>query len=333
MNITNTPTAGVIRELLKQAPSAGQILHGLYGIDFTAPLYAAKIEGKFTPAAIAKAVQAAGINPHKARIACLDTSPEPYRANSLHLTEIHADGGFSVELPKRLWKVNKRDDRNDALRIDTYCRKADFNEYRKRDGVTAYIIAQADERRTPEKAATVDRTARFKYVKHDTHRGKDGTVYVTTVYTRRTDDTGSAYSINEHGNYYRVSDLEKYRELTEIIDKSGYITQDHRDELRSRARALRAEREKAAYLQNDHTAEVKALRAETEAVRDILADTLRKTAGTYDAIGTIAKRIDSLKWRFFELERIEERTATATYSSEAAFKKAADELQEALATT
>lgn len=322
--MTNT----TLKDLFNIAPHAGRVAHTLYGIDFLKPYHIARIDGNFTTKKVLNLVNHAGINAYKAQIIVFMTDSKGYRASWIHLVRITASGDFEIEPAKKLWTAGNHDN------ITTYYRKADFNDDRKSETATAYIIAQENEYTTPDKPATVDRTARFKYISNETHTAKDGTKYITRVRTIRTDDTGTGYTINDHGNYVYTSQLEKYRELSELIDKSGYITQDKRDSLKRQAMQIKADRQKAEYIQTDHTAEVKAITAEVEALRDKLADEL-KQAKTYDEIRTASKKIDA--WRgltgiYCDLDLLQKRTAGNEYTSNDSFNKALANIRANIAT-
>ena len=307
MNATET-TKATINELLNIAPHAGKVLHTIYRVDFLKPFICGKISGNFTIKKINDFVKSAGFK--NAEILLLMTDSEGYRKNWLQLVEI-SENDFNIEPTKKLWQAGAHDN------ISTYCRKADFNEQRKSKNAITYIIAQDKSDLTPEKVETVDRGARFKYLKHETHTARDGKKYITRVFTRRTDDNGSNYTVNNHGQYVYTSMLEKYCELSEIIDKSGYITQDKRDNLLREAKRLRAEREKAEYLKTDHTDKICKIKKEIEETRDRLAEKL-KQARTYDEITAISNKIDrynGLRGAFSQFAIMTERINAGNFSS------------------
>jgi hypothetical protein len=254
------------------------------------------------------------------------TDANGYRKNWLNLVKI-TETDFYIETPKELWKAGKTDN------ITTYYRKADFNENRKSSTAITYIIAQNKNDLTAPKAETVDRSARFKYLKHETHTSKAGVKYITRVYVSRTDDTGSRYTINDHSNYAYTNQLEKYTNLSEIIDKSGYITKDKRENLKREVQKIKADREKAKYMQTDYTGQIEALEKEIKEKRDILADKLKKAA-TYEEFKTISEKITNykgLKSCFFDLDLLKERYNNNYYSSNDHILKAITNIHEEVA--
>ena len=312
--MTNT-TNRIFKELLNIAPHAGKVSHTIYNVDFLKPFMCEKIEGNFTIKKINDIVKNAGFN--DAQIILYMTG---YCKNWLNLVKITSND-FEIEPPIKLWKAGKTD------KIITFCRKSDFNDTRKRSTAVAYIIAQNKNDLTTPKNNTVDREARFKYIKHETYTDKNHEVFVTKVHVKRTDDNGSDYTINNHGNFVYTSELTRYKELSEIIDKSGYITQDKRAYLRGEAKRIRTERAKKEYLETDHTAQIEALEEELKAKQNKLAEELKK-AKTYEEVKATAEKISGwsgLSSYFWDFEHIKKSNTNKVYGSN---KRINDDIKE-----
>lgn len=299
------------KELLSIAPHAGRVSHIVYDIDFLKPFICEKITGNFTIKKVNDLVKNAGFN--NARIILYITDANGYRKNWLNLVKITGLGSndFEIEPPIKLWRAGKTDN------ISTFYRKSDFNDNRKSNTAITYVIAQNKSDLTPIKTPTVDRSARFKYIKHETYTSRSHEEFITKVYVKRTDDTGSDYTINNHGNFVYTSELTKYKELSEIIDKSGYITQDKRNYLKAEAKRIRAERVKKEYLETDHTAQIEALEEELKAKQNKLAEELKK-AKTYEEVKATVEKISGwggLSRCFYDIELLKNSDTKKIYGS------------------
>lgn len=311
----------IFKELLSIAPHVGKVSHTIYNVDFLKPFICEKITGNFTIKKVNDIIKNAGFN--DAQIILYMTDTNGYRKNWLNLVKITSND-FIIEPPIKLWKAGKTDN------ISTFYKKADFNETRKSNSAIAYIIAQNKSDLTTPKAETVDRSARFKYLKHETYTSNINEKFITRVYTKRTDDNGSEYIINNHGNYVYTSELTKYKELSEIIDKSGYITQDKRNFLKAEAKRIRAEREKEKYLKTDHTVQLEVLEEQLKTKQNELAEELKK-AKTYEEAKATAEKISGwggLSRCFWDFEHIKESNKNKIYVSNERINKDITELHE-----
>ena len=318
--MTNTRNR-IFKELLNIAPHVGKVSHTIYNVDFLKPFMCEKIEGNFTIKKVNDLVKNAGFN--NAQIIAYMTDTNGYHKNWLNLVKI-TETDFYIETPIKLWKAGKTDN------ITTYYKKADFNETRKSSTAITYIIAQNKSDLTTPKTDIVDREARFKYVKHETYTSATHEEFITKVHVKRTDDTGSDYTINNHGNFVYTSELTKYRELSEIIDKSGYITQDKRAYLRGEAKRIRAEKVKKEYLETDHTAQIEALEEELKAKQNKLAEELKK-AKTYEEVKATVEKISGwggLSRCFYDIELLKNSDTKKIYGSNERINKDIEELQE-----
>lgn len=317
--MTNT----IFKELLSIAPHAGKVSHTIYNIDFLKPFMCEKLEGNFTVKKVNDLVKNAGFN--DAQIIVYMTDTNGYRKSKLYLVKITSND-FVIEPPIKLRKAGKTDN------IDTFWRKADFNEVRKGNTAITYIIAQNKSDLTTPKTDTVDRKARFKYVKHKTYTSRTHEEFITKVYVKRTDDMGSEYTLNNHGNFVYTSELTKYKELSEIIDKSGYITQDKRNYLKAEAKRIKAERAKEEYLKTDHTAQIEALEEELRAKQKELSKEL-ENAKNYDELKETINKISGwggLSRCFYDFELLKQSDIKKIYGSNDRINNDLKELKEKL---
>ena len=109
----------------------------------------------------------------------------------------------------------------------------------------------------------------------------------------------------------------KAHEAGDWIDKSGYLLAERRDDLRRRAAALRAEREKAAYMAADNSAEVEELRGMIEARKKEIVQQLQEatTAAELKEVETALSSWRGLGCIVSDFERFERNTAAKKYGS------------------
>ena len=316
----------LVKELLQREPQALKVLHNAELYDFTKDFTILKHDGKFTIAALEKEAAAAGHTADDSIIMCY-TAGHKWDPDRLYMYKLTGAGKFEVE-----YKIYKYTTGRAYCKIDDFYAKTQLNDTRKQDGLTTYIICQKKENQAAENPHAVDLAARFILKKYDTYTKSNGTKYIDRVYLRRTDDTGSAYTYHDRSNIIYESRFTKTA-INEVIDKSGYIVDKKRDDLKRRAAALRAEREKAAYLQTDNAAIIAGLDALFTETKNAIIEELKK-ATTYDEVYKIYRKLDGwhgLAGAAQDLERIKENDNARKYSSIENFTKAADSIRAELA--
>lgn len=315
----------ILKELLQQEPQALSVLHNAELYDFTKDFTILKHDGRFTVAALEKEAAAAGHTADDSIIMCYTTGRK-WDPDKLYMYKLTGAGKFEVE-----YKICKYTTGRAYCKVDDFYAKTQLNDTRKQDGLTTYIICQKKENQATENPHPVDLAARFTLKKFDTYRKSSGGQYIDRVYLRRTDDTGSAYTYHDRSNIIYESRF-TYTAIDEIIDKSGYIVDRKRDELKRRAAGLKADRAKAAYLETDNENIIKELENLFTETKNAIIEEL-KQATTAEELKKVNKKLDY--WRGLagiagDLERLKERDAAREYSSISKFTAAADEIRAAL---
>lgn len=324
-----------IMKALEAAPKGrytARALHDAFGIDYNRPFFARSIAGRFTVNQILKAIDAAGIDPSKAVNIVLirDASrPNSYRGE-WHAVTISAAGRVDIEHRDKYYSAPTT---RKESGFDWFCRKADFEDLRKSSDAAAVIISQQIEHLHKTAPVEIDRAGaveRYKLI--DVHFALEsigGRRYVHDITIQSRSNAGTRHNIESHGRIIYAG-AEYPADPSEIIDKSGYFVKDRRKDLQRRARALKAEREKAAYIQTDDRERVKELERllsvkQLEASRAIMA------AETYEEMKAAGKLIDDYKtgliWSFYALERYKQNTAEKKYSSIDAATRAYNEIR------
>ena len=312
------------KEMLKKEPQALKVWHNAEGIDYKKEFVILKHDGKFTTNALEKEAANAGYFWNDSKILCY-TIGVKHRENTMYMYKLTGGGGFYIDY--KPWKFTTGRAHSN---IDNLYAKKQLDAIRKEEDITTYIICQKKADTAPENLHPVNLANRF-ILKDFNKSGYKGESYIDRVHLKRTDDTGSEYTYNDHGQIIYTS-YYKYTAIDEIIDKSGYIVNKKRDDLKRRAEALRAERAKAAYLQTDNAeiiSELENLFTETKAA---IIEEL-KAAGTYEELKAVYKKLDT--WHGLtdcrqDLDRLKENDAARKYSSIERFTTAADGIRAAL---
>lgn len=316
----------ILKELLQQEPQALSVLHNAELYDFTKDFTILKHAGRFTIAALEKEAAAAGYTADDSIIMCYTTGRK-WDPDKLYMYKLTGAGKFEVEY--KIWKYTTG---RAYCKVDDFYAKTQLNDTRKQDGLTTYIICQKKENQATENPHPVDLAARFTLKKFDTYRKSSGGEYIDRVYLRRTDDTGSAYTYHDRSNIIYESRFTNTA-INEIIDKSGYIIDRKRDELKRKAAALRADRARAAYLETDNTNIIKELDSLFTETKNAIIEELTQ-ATTAEALKKVSDKLD--RWRGLagiagDLERLKEADKARKYSSVDRFTQAADGIRADLA--
>ena len=245
------------RELLKVNRGTLQDVHNVFRIDYNRPHAILKMVMPTTRRAIRNAAREAGY-PNSEAVILFQKSYEHRRGATwgtkefivftlspseyLDNPERGGYGGFYEKL------------RHGAL--DDAYGKGQFDELRKEavyQGKTGfcscYVILQDDDDRTPERAPDpVNSWTRYTVTGNKTRYGD------VTGWTVASLD-GSERATVSRCYWYR-GNKQFSEELQDVFDRSGYYVRDRRANLKRRAAALRAEREKNAYKAQDVTADV-----------------------------------------------------------------------------
>ena len=301
----------VLKGLLKDNKQALRALHSTFNFDFCKPYTALYIEGNFTINQIFKKLDTSTKN----RVVVLTQDPENYCfKDEYQAAIIYSSGSFDIEFSKRIPYYSG------PCRIDDYTRKSDFETTRKHKNIRSYVIAQPVEYLTPDKKHETDYTQRFKYIAPDYknqertyYAGGNNGFYISNITLQET--TSNGYKFEYKPAIYGRNN--EPRTISEIIDKSGYIIYKKRDELKRRARALKADREKAAYIQTNNQDKLKELETLIADKKRHIAEALN-TATTYEEVKEINKKLDffhGLSDAMFQLKLMKAREAEKKYSS------------------
>jgi len=280
-NLDNA-SRSLVHGLLSVHPDSFRALRAAYGFDFEKPFQIAHNDGKISMSGMEKLVDDCG-----QKIAIIRDKDNRYCSrDKFHLIQLCGGGTFEIEVPKIIYHYT----------LDHYYRKADVHEARKSAGFECYVIGQKSEYIQPKTEKPFDLSGRF------------------SVSADRWEIKLSDYFTGRQYKSVRTSAAK----VEELIDKSGYLLQGRREELRRRAANLRRERAKTAYIAQENGGKVEELRRLIEEKRRQIVKAL-ESAKTSDDLKKIGDCIDDYKsglcWIAYSCEMFAKKTEKKAYAS------------------
>lgn len=311
------------KKLLNKEKNALRALNDVLHYDFEKPHTIIYFKGAFT---IKKVLDIVSSTAHtEPQITLLVKNPGEYRPK-YHLLTVDKFGKIEIEY-KIKWALH--------CNFDLFFRKSDFEAMRKKADTETFVIVQNTADLVTPKPEIIDKDKRYIYIPSVYEKAGDahGNAYINRIQLQRTDEKGTIFEYKTEPGYF-YDRLNRTNNLYDIIDKSGYLLQHRRQELKRRAAALRAERQKAAYMETDNTAKIAELAEKIHAAKTRICEALTQ-AKTADQIHDIGK---ILYWSFARIasdfERYQANTTEKAYhsieQSETAYQaiiKSLDELE------
>lgn len=298
--------------LLSVNKCAMQDLHSVLGLDFCKPFDVFTIRGKYTVKQIQKEAERRNYNLSSSVVAVCtrDRAKEKYGWScNFHLVEIKQSGNIENE-----YRLPYRSNYKNGL--DTFYKKGLFDETRKSaDAETVIFIQDKKYIKVPQKKEN-DYSKRFHLEGFNylyTSEGK----YIKDVTIKELDSNGRVFTRQLIGQVYYSGYKGYCKTIEEVIDKSGYFVDERRNNLKRRAAALKAEREKAKYRTVDNSAQLEELKTLIQARKLAIIEELKK-AETSLELRNIEKML--AYFRGFsgivaDYETFKEKTENKQYSS------------------
>ena len=246
-------------ELNEINPQAMKALHNVFGIDWKKPAAVVRFDAPPTKAAVLKAAEEIQI-PAPAVVLYHRTKWSEYDKMRFYAFTVSESG---VDNPK----IPYRENAGSALN-DTWAKKH-FDEWRKdpREAATVYAVYQAKrDRSEPEKIGKPNEYTRYSITETETGFYNHGPKAYKLRPLDRNKNTAAATI-----NYYHRDGKTQHDQPGDILDRSGYYVRDRRENLKRRAAALKAEREKAAYNAKETAADAETVTAAADALRKYAA--------------------------------------------------------------
>lgn len=295
-------TQNAVKEILTANRKALQFLNGAYGFDLQKPFTAIKHTGKFTVKVIEDLLKPEQLkNP---KIILMMAMPSRYHESGIELKPVELAGGrFETEQPRRgynyfvwRWRMN-----------NYYYRKSDFEFDRKNAAAPVYIFAQSAEHLLPVRGDEPhDYKERFNFVDYKEYGGADGYIYGLMLKER--DRNGDKFEFHVERWHKKTKDPR------ELIDKSGYLLINRREELRRRADQLRKDRKKAEFVAVDYSARLAEVAERVEAAKKELAAAVLNVQTEEDA-RKVERASGALWYIYLDFEYLKRRINGKEYAS------------------
>ena len=271
-----------LKTLYKLNPKSLKAIHDTFRIDFNKPLEAVTISGNTTIKQILKKVN------NDSLIIVLTKVPgyygDRYRAAVIDKYEKVKVGNDKYSHYNFIWQSG----------IDSYYGVGVFREAIKDAAGKTIVIAQESQYLCEIKKHSIDFSNRYVLIppkyesEYYTYMSQGQGRYISNINLKDINSTGKR--IEYKTEYYNM----KTENILDIIDKSGYIVENKRIDLKRRSRLLKEQREKAAYTSTNNTERIAALGNILTSKKDLLAAEL-KAATTYEQVKTIEKKLDTWK--------------------------------------
>lgn len=294
------------KELLAINSRMLKALHDVYRYDYNAPYAINKHCGKFTVKSLIKN----GFIPENVydyQVVILVQRPFVRVVNSLYSVKVTRSGEFSTEITGRY-----------SEGLDKYWRKLDFNDDRKYEETTIYIVIQHNEYLTPTKKLEDRPTERVKLI------------YCPTESDHLKYKLFCNYGEGKHDKNWNFHWVDE-KEIGVSVDKSGYYLQSVRRKLQERASELRARREKESYFLIDNTAKIEEQKNALNFIRDTIKKRveLAETAENWEKIADVMNGYWSSFPRALKLmEDLERKEKAKEYRNQKNFENNLEEIKD-----
>ena len=311
----------ILNKLINYKKDYVRGLHACLGYDFNNTFYAFEINGKFTVNQVLKEAAAADHTPAKSLISIITRPAAGFYASYYTTIILNKAGKIENDINHCGYS------NNNWASIDKYHTKASFDEVRKKDGHTIVICQNRELLKAPQRdKSKFDHLQRFNLLEVNT------CIYTTGKYINKlvlSPCTGNGSKYDYENNLYSFKTLDS----SLFIDKSGYLLQPRRDDLKRRAAAIRAEKEKAAYNARSNDAIIKDINVQIEKKHaQIIAELT--AAKTSEDMQKVAKKLDyfrGLSGIMHDFELLQERDKNKSFSSISSFENAVNNITEKLA--
>ena len=273
MNIAPITTKQARAELLKINRGTLRAVHNMTGIDWNKPHQILKLYPPFTRHTIRKAAAEAGHAATLALVLMFDAAPR-FSCDKNRLTVFYIDAGESLENPNTINHCG-----NPGYALGSAYSKGQFDEIRKRPSSAAYVILQRDEDHAEKKPAdrTPDPWTRY------TARRRTGGYANHILFDLYPVKRNAPAAVADYGF------LKDWKNPESPLDAGGYYKADKIKARKRRAAEIKAEREKASYMEQETAADVETVTKAADALRAYIAEKL--TAPDLKSAATAASAI------------------------------------------
>lgn len=281
------------KELLSKNKNVLKALHELRGFDFESDYTIQKHTGKFTLNSIKKSLGFIDIENTNTVLIISDVK---YREDYLYIVNVYSDG-FGVSFKNRIYYRG----------IDDFWSKGRFEDFRKDESKNFYIISQNKELEKKASKKEVDLSNRFKYVSNIGWGNGKGAHGISQIDLLDTTHNGERFTIH-------TQNPSSSTDIYYFVDKSGYLVESKKEDLKRKATALRREREKNAVDEINFNNEILEIESQLLSIKNNLIVAIQK-ASNFDSICNIDKITSALRWLYLSIDRFKTNNESKNFSS------------------
>lgn len=283
----------LINELLERDNTILKSLHDAYDFDFNAEYKILKIKGRFTHKSILKTL---GVKDCSNLNVVLVLTGLKYQENYNYIVKMNKTN-FSLSYPRKIFYG----------RVSWFWGVGQFEEARKSEEKTTYIIYQSKELMKIASYKKPDYTQRFEYVRHIgwcDGRGRHG---ISQFDLKDMQHNGRQINI-------RTIEASASTDINYYIDKSGYLIEGKKQELKRRAKQLKKEHEKNLVDLINYDNEIEEIKKEIFLINRNVALKMVESF-SFEDLARIDRIITKIKWFYIDFERFQEANNKKQFSS------------------
>lgn len=261
-------------------------LHCAIGYDFNKPYSWYTIDGKFTINSLKKKIN---YDPNKKTVALIKPL-KGYNAEEIYCIEITPDG-YTIDIPSKYYFSY-----NSAF--DTFYRKVDVETIRKQDHIKTIVICQNE-----KYLSNTDRKVLSDFFSDPFERYIPGNIigglckdvhYISQLELTPIYYNGKKFDYKSHGQVIYTNQVKSYpKNVSDIIDKSGYYVFSRRNELKQKAKKAYANKEKQKLIEHDFSVEISVLDKKRKKAIQLLSEKAL-TISSYEQMKHFAEKTNRI---------------------------------------
>lgn len=283
----------LVNELLERNRKMLKAMHELYDMDFNADFNIVKFTGKFTLNSIKKTINSTDIDGYNVAVILCDIK---YREDYNYIIKAY-NNGFSISHERRVY----------TRYIDDFYSKGTFEDCRKDNNKTVYVVWQKKELAKKASNKKPDYTQRFCFIRSigwSDGRGRHG---ISQFDVKDMQHNGRKINI-------KTRDSLASTDINYYIDKSGYLVEEKKLELKRRAKALKAKRAKQLVDNINFDNEIRNIETELKNINSHICFMLNDV-NNYDSIKKVDDIISKLRWFYISFDNFREANKNKRFSS------------------
>lgn len=283
----------LVNELLKKDRTILKSLHDAYDFDFNAEFEVVKFSGRFTHKSILKTLNIKECDDLNIVLVITDLK---YQENNNYIVKMN-ENNFGLSFPRKIYYG----------RVSWFWGVGQFEEVRKREDKTVYIVYQEKELSKKASYKKPDYTQRFCFVRSigwGDGRGRHG---ISQFDVKDMQHNGRQINI-------KTREASASTDINYFIDKSGYLVEEKKLELKRRAKALKVERAKALVDTINFNKEVADIETELENINSHICF-MMQNVNNYDSIKKVDDIITKIRWFYISLDNFREANKNKRFSS------------------